>query len=70
MKSKTCIAKGNVTRLNVGKSADPDDVLTPEEAAKVIEGESQIQRGLYVTLEQLENNLDCKARQRSRKTAV
>ena len=70
MKSKTCIAKGNVTRLNVGKSADPDDVLTPEEAAKVIEGESQIQRGLFVTLEQLENNLDRKARQRSRKTAV
>ena len=48
---------------------DPDDVLTPQEATLVRKGERQLRRGQYVTLEQLEHDLDRPARKRSRKTA-
>ena len=50
------------------KLADFDDVLTPKEAEQVREGEAQLRQGLYVTLEQLEHDLERKARKRSRKT--
>jgi AbrB family looped-hinge helix DNA binding protein len=51
------------------KLVDPDEVLTPEEATLVRKGERQLRRGQYVTLEQLEPDLDRPARKRSRKTA-
>ena len=51
------------------KLVDPDDVLTPQEATLVRKGERQLRRGQYVTLEQLEHDLDRPARKRSRKTA-
>jgi hypothetical protein len=40
------------------KPVDRDDVLTPEEAKLVRKGEAQLRRGQYVTLEQLEHDLD------------
>jgi hypothetical protein len=49
------------------KPADPDDVLTPEEAELVRKGEAQLRRGQFVTLEQLEHDLDRQARKGSRK---
>lgn len=52
------------------KSAKNDDLLTPEEAEKVRQGEDQLRRGLYVTLEQLEHTVDRKDRKRSRKTVL
>ena len=51
------------------KLVDPDEVLTPQEATLVRKGERQLRRGQYVTLEQLEHDLDRPARKRSRKTA-
>ena len=51
------------------KLVDPDEVLTPHEATLVRKGERQLRRGQYVTLEQLEHDLDRPARKRSRKTA-
>jgi AbrB family looped-hinge helix DNA binding protein len=60
-------ARNNVVIIKPGKARNPDDFLTSKEAAQVLRGESQLKRGLYVTLEQLERNLDQKARQRSRK---
>jgi hypothetical protein len=41
--------------------------LTPEEAELVRKGEAQFRRGQCVTLEQLEHDLDRRARKRSRK---
>jgi len=55
------LAKGGTVILEPGKSEDPDAALNPREAAAVRRGESQLRRGLYVTLEQLEDNLDHKA---------
>jgi hypothetical protein len=49
------------------KPVDPEDVLTPEEAELVSKGEAQLRRGQFVTLEQLEHDLDRQARRRSRK---
>lgn len=37
---------------------DPDDVLTPEEMKLVQRGFAQIQRGEYVTLKELQDELD------------
>jgi hypothetical protein len=50
-----------------GKPADLEDVLTSKEAEQVRKGEAQLRQGLYVTLEQLENDLVHKARKGSRK---
>jgi hypothetical protein len=70
MKIKSSSAINNVLSLKLGKPADPEDNLTPAEAAQVCKGEAQLRRGSYVTLEQIEFNLDRKARQRGRKTAL
>jgi hypothetical protein len=70
MKIKSSSAKDNVASPDLGNQADPEVILTPAEAEQVRKGEAQLRRGSYVTLEQIEYNLDCKARQRSRKTAV
>ncbi len=59
------------------KLVDADDVLTLEEEKLVLEGERQLRRGEYVTLEQLEDGLHrrmgremaTQARNKSRKTA-
>jgi len=51
------------------KLVDPDDILSPEEEALVRKGEAQLRRGEYLTLEQLEHELDRQALKRSRKTA-
>ncbi len=51
------------------KLVDPEDTLTPEEKKLVRKGEEQLRRGEYVTLEELEDELDRQARRRSRKSA-
>lgn len=50
------------------KLIDPDDILTPEDEASIRRGEAQLRRGEYVTLEELEHELDRQALKRSRKT--
>ena len=55
--------------LTPKKLVDSDDILTPEEERIVLRGEQQLRRGDYVSLEQLEHELDSQARKRSRKTA-
>jgi len=50
------------------KLVDAEDVLTPEEERIVRRGEEQIRRGQYVTLEDLEHELDRPAVARRRKT--
>ena len=50
------------------KIVDADDVLTPEEEAMVRKGEAQLRRGEYVTLEDLEHDMDRPAVTRRRKT--
>ena len=51
------------------KLVDADDVLTPEEEKIVLRGEQQLRRGDYVTLEEIEHELDRPARKGRRKTA-
>ena len=60
--------KGKVV-IKPKKLVDSDDVLTAEEVAAVRKGERQLRHGQYVTLEQLEHDLDHPAGKRSRKTA-
>lgn len=50
------------------KIVDADDVLTPGEEAIVRQGEAQLRRGEYVTLEDLEHGMDRPAITRRRKT--
>lgn len=50
------------------KLVDADDVLTPDEEAIVRKGEAQLRRGEYVTLEDLEHDMDRPALTRRRKT--
>ena len=50
------------------KMVDADDVLTPAEEAIVRKGEAQLRRGEYVTLEDLEHDMDRSAVTRRRKT--
>ena len=50
------------------KLVDAEDVLTPEEERAVRKGEAQLRRGQYVTLEDLEHDLDRPAVTRRRKT--
>src|ERR671923_372373 len=50
------------------KLVDAEDVLTPEEKRAVRRGEAQLRRGQYVTLEDLEHDLDRPAVARRRKT--
>ncbi len=50
------------------KLVDAEDVLTPEEERAVRRGEAQLRRGEYVTLEDLEHDLDRPAVARRRKT--
>jgi AbrB family looped-hinge helix DNA binding protein len=48
---------------------DAEDTLTPDEERLVLEGEAQIRRGEYVTLERLEDELERRTRKRSRKAS-
>ena len=50
------------------KIVDADDVLTPQEEAIVRKGEAELRRGEYVTLEDLEHDMDRPAVTRRRKT--
>ena len=50
------------------KIVDADDVLTPEEEAIVRKGEAELRRGEYVTLEDLEHDMDRPTVTRRRKT--
>jgi len=50
------------------KLVDAEDVLTPEEERAVRRGEAQLRRGQYVTLEDVEHDLDRPAVTRRRKT--
>ena len=51
------------------KLGDPDDVLTPSEAALLKKAERELKQGKFVTLAQLHHDLARKGRRRSRKTA-
>jgi AbrB family looped-hinge helix DNA binding protein len=51
------------------KLVDPDDIVSPSKAKLLRKAESQMHRGKYVTLDQLENDLGNQTRKRSRKTA-
>src|SRR5713101_3405696 len=59
--------KGTVV-IKPKKLVDADDVLTPAEEAAVRKGEAQLRRGDYVTLEDLEHDMDSPARTRRGKT--
>jgi AbrB family looped-hinge helix DNA binding protein len=59
--------KGTVV-IKPKKLVDADDVLTPEEEAIVRKGEAQLRRGEYVTLADLEHDVDRPAVTRRRKT--
>ena len=59
--------KGTVV-IKPKKLVDAEDVLTPEEEVIVRKGEAQLRRGEYVTLEDLEHDLDRPAVMRRRKT--
>jgi AbrB family looped-hinge helix DNA binding protein len=48
---------------------DPDDILTPSEAAVVRKGEAELRRGHSVTLPQLRNELGRPTIKNRRKTA-
>ena len=49
------------------KLVDTDDILTPDEEMLVRKGEAQLRRGQYITLEQLEHDVERQARKRSPK---
>ena len=51
------------------KLIDPDDVLTPEEGARLKKAEREMKQGKYVTLAQLHHDLARKGSRGSRKTA-
>lgn len=51
------------------KLVDADLVLTPDEEAMVRKGREELRKGEYVSLEELEHELDDQTRQRGRKTA-
>lgn len=51
------------------RKIDLEDTLTPEEEEMVRRGEAQLRRGEYVTLEELEHELERSAHKRSRKSA-
>ena len=55
--------------IQARKLVDLEDTLTPEEEEMVRRGEEQLRRGEYVTLEELEHDLERSARKRSRKSA-
>ncbi|HKA55704.1 MAG TPA: AbrB/MazE/SpoVT family DNA-binding domain-containing protein [Candidatus Binatia bacterium] len=59
--------KGTVV-IKPKKLVDTEDVLTPAEEAIVRKGEAQLRGGEYVTLENLEHDMDRPARTRRRKT--
>src|SRR5262249_5165866 len=44
--------------IKAKKLVDAEDALTPEEERAVRKGEAQLRRGQYVTLEDLEHDLD------------
>lgn len=57
----------NTVIIRPKKIVDAEDTLTPEEEAIVREGEAQIRRGEYVTLEQLEHDMERNTREKRRK---
>jgi AbrB family looped-hinge helix DNA binding protein len=61
-------AEGSATTVNLKKVVRFDDVLAPEEEKLVCQGEAQLRRGEYVTLEQLEHDMVRQTRKGSRKT--
>jgi AbrB family looped-hinge helix DNA binding protein len=50
------------------KLVDAEDVLTPQEERAIRRGEAQLRRGEYISLEDLEHDLDRPAVTRRRKT--
>jgi len=65
VRKKLGLKEGDVVEVT---KVDPDDILTPDEEALVLEGEEQLCRGEYVTLEELEHDLDRQDRKTSPKT--
>jgi|HubBroStandDraft_6_1064221.scaffolds.fasta_scaffold412588_2 AbrB family looped-hinge helix DNA binding protein len=63
----TPIKNGVVIRPTKRRAAD--DVITPNQAKLLRKAESQMRRGEYVTLDELEANLGSETGKRSRKTA-
>lgn len=71
------LREGDFVEVTINKGAvvirpktlvDLDDILTSEEEAIVRKGEEQLRRGEYITLEELEHELDRQALKRGRKT--
>jgi len=62
--------KDNAAIIKSGKEVDLDDTLTPKEGEMVHEGELQLRRGMYLTLDQLEYELVRKAGRKGRKTIL
>jgi len=61
--------RGNSVVIKRKTLVDPDDVLTPKEAALVKKAEREMKQGKYVTLAQLHHDLARKNSPRRRKTA-
>ena len=49
------------------KAIDPDDILTPEESARIKKAEREMQEGKYITLDQLLQELGYSRPRRGRK---
>jgi AbrB family looped-hinge helix DNA binding protein len=58
----------NTVVIQPKRLVDADEVLTRKEEAIVRKGEAQIRRGEYVTLEDVEHDMDSPAVTRRRKT--
>ena len=61
--------QANGVLIKPQKPVDSDDVLSADEGNLLEKAEQQIRRGEYVSIAELEHELDRKPRARSRKTA-
>jgi bifunctional DNA-binding transcriptional regulator/antitoxin component of YhaV-PrlF toxin-antitoxin module len=61
--------RANGVFIKPKRLADPDDTLRAKESAQLKKAEQQMRQGKFVTLTELEHELDSKPRARSRKTA-
>ena len=62
------VVQGGTVIIKPKKLVDADLVLTPEEAIIVRKGREELKRGEYVTLEELDHELDHSALKRGRQT--
>lgn len=60
--------KKNGVLIKPKRAADPDDILTPKESILVKKAEREMRQGKYVTLDQLQHDLDRPRSRGRRKT--